>query len=89
MKIYTGTKFFEAVRTGFIAYLEVQKDIQTCDELSRRGAVGAGVQGVALGMEDDSLLGTEGHGSFAQGFIVHRFTQMDTDLEPVARIIKD
>ena len=34
MKVYTGTKFFEAVRTGFIAYLEVQKDIQTCDELS-------------------------------------------------------
>ena len=28
------------------------------------------------------------HGSFAQGFIVHRFTQMDTDLELVARIIK-
>ena len=43
MKIYTGTKFFEAVRTGFIAYLEVQKDIQTCDELSRRSSVGAGV----------------------------------------------
>ena len=34
MKVYASTKFFEAVRTGFIAYLEVQKDIQTCDELS-------------------------------------------------------
>ena len=44
---------------------------------------------MALGMEDDSLLGTDGHGSFAQGFIVHRFTQMDTDLEPVARIVND
>ena len=43
MKVYRGTKFFEAVRTGFIAYLEVQKDIQTCDELSRRSSVGAGV----------------------------------------------
>ena len=43
MKVYRGTKFFEAVRTGFIAYLEVQKDIQTCDELSRGGAVRAGV----------------------------------------------
>ena len=31
---------------------------------------------MALGMEDDSLLGTDGHGSFAQGFIVHRFTQI-------------
>ena len=89
MKVYASTKFFEAVRTGFIAYLEVQKDIQTCDELSRRGAVGAGVQGVALGMEDDSLLGTDGRGSFAQGFIDHRFTQMETDLEPVARIVND
>ena len=40
MKVYTGTMFFEAVRTDFIAYLEVQKDIQACDELSRRGDVG-------------------------------------------------
>ena len=28
-------------------------------------------------------------GSFAQGFIVHRLAQIDTDLEPVARIIND
>ena len=44
---------------------------------------------MALGMEDDSLLGTDGHGSFEQGFIVHRFTKMDTDVETVARIVND
>ena len=44
---------------------------------------------MALGMEDDSLLGTDGRGSLTMGFIDHRFTQMDTDLEPVARIVND
>ena len=28
------------------------------------------------------------HGSFAQGFIVHRLAQIDTDLEPVAMKMK-
>ena len=47
-------------------------------------------RGCAMGMAYFVLSYTKyRHGSFAQGFIVHRFTQMDTDLEPVARIVND